>query len=330
MSRGEVILEVRDLVKYFQEGGGLRLFGGRGGKTVHAVDGVSFDLNSMETIGIVGESGCGKTTLGRTVLMLLRPNSGKIIFDGTEITKLKDGELRKIRPKMQIVFQDPYWSLDPRMKIRSIVAEPLKASKLYTKDEIKRRVAEALATVGLDEEGMDRYPHEFSGGQRQRISIARAIAGDPLLVVLDEPTSSLDVSIQAQILNLLKQIQKTKKISYIFITHNIDVAKYMSHKIGVMYLGRIVELGPARDVFENPLHPYTRLLISSIPSTDPKKRKIKNLKFVEELPSLIKPPKGCRFHPRCPYKEEICEKVEPEFREIKPGHWVACHLAEKI
>ena len=322
----ETVLEVRNLVKYFYEGKSL-IF--KPTRVVHAVDGVSFTLKKGETLGVVGESGCGKTTLGRTVIMLTPPTSGEIIFDGRDITGLKGSDLRKIRPKMQIVFQDPYWSLDPRMKIGEIVAEPLKASKLYSGEEIREKVREALERVGLDREYVNRYPHEFSGGQRQRISIARAMVGDPLLVVLDEPTSSLDVSIQAQILNLLKSIQKENKISYIFITHNIDVAKYMSHRIAIMYLGKIVELGPAKAVFENPLHPYTKLLRDSIPTPDPKKRKIKNFKLVGEPPSLLAPPKGCRFSTRCPYADDLCKASEPELVEVEKDHFVACHHVER-
>ncbi|MEM2122182.1 MAG: ABC transporter ATP-binding protein [Candidatus Bathyarchaeia archaeon] len=317
-----------NLVKYFP----LRssLLGGSiastiRGKVVHAVDDVSFHIDEMETFGLVGESGSGKTTLGRTILLLTPPTSGNIIFKGLDITRLKGKELREIRREIQIVFQDPISSLDPRMRVKDIIKEPLRISGFKDKRRSDDMVKEMLKLVGLSPEHYNRFPHEFSGGQRQRIGIARALINRPKLVVLDEPTSALDASVQAQILNLLKGLQREFKLSYLFITHNINVVRYMSNRIAVMYLGKIVEVAEADTLVSNPLHPYTKDLIASIPPGDPTYR-MREIKIRGETPSPIDIPQGCRFNPRCPHAIDECRKVEPELREVKRGHWVACHL----
>ncbi len=316
------VLEVRHLVKHFPVRGGLIR---RKAEVVHAVDDISFELSTSETLGIVGESGSGKTTLGRAVVMLSRPTSGSVSIMGNEITKMKGSALRRARRDFNIVFQDPVSSLDPRMRVRDIIAEPLVALG-HRKDEIRKLVVEAAAEVNMSEEQLGRLPHEFSGGQRQRIGIARALVSRPHLLVLDEPTSSLDVSVQAQILNLLLDIQQAQRLSYLFISHNVNVVRYMSDRIAVMYLGEFVEVGSARNVMEAPLHPYTMLLIASLPSHGEGGGR-KPSPDLGEVPSSINPPSGCRFHTRCPYVQDRCKSETPRPREIGANHFVACHFA---
>ena len=319
---GDVVIEVKDLKKYF----GVR---GAFTKKVKAVDGVSFYIRRGETLGVVGESGCGKTTLGKTVLRLLDPTAGKIIFEGRDVTKIKGAKLREYWRYAQMVFQDPHTSLNPRLTIASALLEPLRQYKIDVGDE-EEFLANQLELVGLTKEFLYRYPHELSGGQKQRIAILRAIITRPKFVVLDEPTSSLDVSVQAQILDLLKDLQKRFNLTYMFISHDIAVVKYMSNRIAVMYLGKIVELGPADVVFENPLHPYTQFLFAAVPIPDPKiARSRKKTLLQGEPPSPINPPPGCRFHPRCPYAMDVCKKQEPPMIEVEPGHYVACWLYAK-
>ncbi|MEM2112150.1 MAG: ATP-binding cassette domain-containing protein [Candidatus Bathyarchaeia archaeon] len=323
----EILLEVVDLVKYFPvQRRSLKqsLLFWKEPSLVHAVDGVSFNLKKNQTIGIVGESGCGKSTLGRTILLLTKPTSGKIFFEGINMVKLKKAERNKILGRMQIVFQDPFSSLDPRMRAKNIVAEPLRAIGIKEKAEINKRTVEIFEKVGLNPEHLNRFPHEFSGGQRQRISIARALVSDPSLVVLDEPTSSLDVSIQGQILNLLKDLQYKCGLSYIFISHNVSAVYQMSDEIAVMYVGKFVELADSTTIVRKPLHPYTVALISAIPRFDPNMR-IQTAKIKGEIPSPINPPSGCRYHPRCPYADKKCSTEMPLLTEVKNGHFVACH-----
>ncbi|RLG83958.1 MAG: oligopeptide ABC transporter ATP-binding protein [Thermoprotei archaeon] len=316
------ILVVKDLKKYFSVRGSLF-------KKVRAVDGVSFELEHGETFGVVGETGCGKSTLGRTVLRLLEPTAGKIIFENKDVTKLKGAELKEFRRKAQMVFQDPHSSLNPRMTIAEILLEPLKEHGIHV-DEPERFLVENLEMVGLGKEHLYRYPHELSGGQKQRVAILRAILLKPKFIVLDEPTSALDVSVQAQILNLLKDLQKKLRASYIFISHDLAVVKYMSKRIAVMYLGKFVEIADSDTIFEKPLHPYTQALFSSIPIPDPKiARSKKRIILQGEPPSPVNPPPGCRFHPRCPKAMDICKKKEPAMMEVEPGHYVACWLYAK-
>ncbi|MDO5018127.1 MAG: ABC transporter ATP-binding protein [Lagierella massiliensis] len=295
---------------------------------VHAVDDVSFFIKKGETLGIVGESGCGKTTLGRTVLRLHEPTAGKIIYDGQVLydsEKNISKDMYPYRRKMQIIFQDPSASLDPRMTVAEIVGEALEIHGLY-KNNRRERINELLRQVGLNEEHSNRYPHEFSGGQQQRIGIARALAVEPEFIVCDEPISALDVSIQAQIVNMLQDMQNELGLTYLFIAHDLSVVKHISDRIGVMYLGKMVELVDAHRLYENPLHPYTESLLSAIPVPDPKlTRSLKRIKLEGEIPSPIDPPKGCRFHERCPYALDICRSVEPEFKEVEEGHYVSCH-----
>lgn len=291
-------------------------------KLVKAVDGVSFEVMESETLGLIGESGCGKTTLGRTLVRLTEPTGGKIFFKDKEISSLSQKKFRPLRKKIQIVFQDPYSSLNPRMTIREILSRPLKVFENLSGSEIEDKVTEAMTSVGLRPEHLNRYPHEFSGGQRQRIAIARALILKPEFVVLDEPTSALDVSVQAQILNLLKELKKSFNMTYLFISHDLSVIRYMSDRIAVMYLGKIVEMATSDELFENPIHPYTKLLMKSIPNPDPDKKNLIGL----EVPDMIVANKGCRYHPRCPLKMRKCEEEEPELVKVNDNHLVACHL----
>ncbi|MEM2227343.1 MAG: dipeptide ABC transporter ATP-binding protein [Candidatus Bathyarchaeia archaeon] len=319
------ILEVNNLRKLFPIKEGIL------GKTkgyVYAVDGVSFNLKKGETLGLVGESGCGKTTVGRCILRLIEPTEGEIIFNGVNITSLPPSEMRKFRREMQIVFQDPYASLNPRWTIKNIISEPLLIHGLAKRNELYEKVLELLLKVGLSEDHLYRFPHEFSGGQRQRICIAKALALKPKFIVLDEPTSSLDVSVQAQILNLLMDLQQELKLSYLFISHNLSVIKHVSNRIAVMYLGKIVELAEKEDLFTNQIHPYTKALFSAIPIPDPELTRKRNKIILKgDVPSPINPPSGCRFHPRCEYAMDICQKQEPKLIEVKKNHLVACFLA---
>jgi peptide/nickel transport system ATP-binding protein len=324
------LLSVKDLVKHYVigEASALDKLFGRPQKAVHALDGVSFDVPQNETLGVVGESGCGKTTLARAVLLLTPPTSGTIEFEGTDITRLPKRDVRKLRSKMQIIFQDPISSLDPRMRVRDIVAEPLVATGERNRSLILEKVRSMLEKVGLSSDTMNRFPHQFSGGQRQRIGIARALVCNPALLVLDEPTSALDASIQAQVLSLLRRLEKNLRLTSIFISHNINVVCYMSDRIAVMYAGEIVETAPTRDLLDKPLHPYTETLLASVPRTDPSQKRPEE-KIVGEQPSPVNPPPGCRFHPRCPHAFEKCGSVKPDQVTIAANRWVACHLFVK-
>ena len=318
----DTILKIEKLKKYFPIKKGLFTFSK---DYVKAVDDVDIYIRHGETFGLVGESGCGKTTLGRVAIQLIPATSGTIYFMGKNLTELNKSELRRIRPHMQIVFQDPSSSLNPRMTVKQIVGEPLLINKKLKGEALNKKVLELLYTVGLNEQHLYRYPHEFSGGQKQRIGIARALALNPDFIVLDEPTSALDVSVQAQILNLLKDLQNKFGLTYLFITHDLSVIHYISNRVAIMYAGKIVEVSKTKELFEKQLHPYTEALLSAIPIPDPKvKKKLKPLKG--EVPSLINPPSGCRFHPRCTKRMPICSKLEPELREIEEQHFVACHL----
>jgi oligopeptide/dipeptide ABC transporter ATP-binding protein len=320
----QLLLRVEDLQKLFPLTGYFRRK-----DFVHAVDGVSFSIQQGETLGLVGESGCGKTTLGRLVLRLIDSTSGAVLFQGTNVLTLKSESLKKFRKDAQIVFQNPYSSLNPRMTVRQVIAQAIRFHGLSDNNkQIEQMSLSLLARVRLEKEHMDRYPHEFSGGQRQRIAIARTLAVEPKFIVLDEPTSSLDVSVQASILNDLRSIQRQSKLTYLFISHNLTVVKYMSDKIAVMYLGKIVELATTEEIFELPLHPYTKALLSSIPVADPFVKR-ERIVLAGDVPSAISPPTGCRFHTRCPYAENLCKEREPSFLELRPGHFGACHIAER-
>ena len=319
----EALLRVKNLKKYFPIRGGLL---SREVARVHAVDDVSFDIYPGETLGLVGESGCGKSTTGRAILRLIEPTAGEVTFDGKNVTTLDKRALRALRKEMQIIFQDPYASLNPRMTVGSIVGEALVIHKLAaTKREREERVVKILETVGLSPDHLRRYPHEFSGGQRQRIGIARSLAVNPKFIVADEPVSALDVSIQAQIINLLEDLQKQFGLTYLFIAHDLSVVEHISTRVAVMYLGKIVELAPAKELYTNPKHPYTEALLSAVPIPDPTVKR-KRILLEGDVPSPIKPPSGCRFHTRCPIRVPACSEHEQVLKEISPGHWVACQV----
>ncbi|HLQ16824.1 MAG TPA: oligopeptide/dipeptide ABC transporter ATP-binding protein [Candidatus Eisenbacteria bacterium] len=321
------LVRVTDVKKHFPTGGAF----GRGA-VVRAVDGVSFDIAPGETLGLVGESGCGKSTLGRVIMQLQPATSGSIQFEGRELTKMHGNELRMVRQRMQIIFQDPYASLNPRMAIGDIIAEPLQNFGIGNKRDREKRVQEVMRVCGLNPNFTNRYPHEFSGGQRQRIGIARALVLTPSLIVADEPISALDVSIQAQIVNLLEDLQNEFKLTYLFIAHDLSVVRHVSDRVAVMYLGKIVEIATSRDVYDTPLHPYTKVLLSSIPNPDPEvEASRKPILLKGEIPSPINPPSGCRFHTRCPIAQfPICAEVEPPLEMKASGHVAACHFAGKL
>jgi oligopeptide/dipeptide ABC transporter ATP-binding protein len=323
---GPPLLEVRNLVKHFRVAGGL--FGGRSG-LIRAVDGVSFELRRGETLGLVGESGCGKTTTGRCILQLERPTSGEVIFEGRDLTKLGDDELRAVRRKVQVIFQDPYSSLNPRMTVGQIIAEPLAVHGIVTERKSRaQRVREILTHVGLLPQHAHRYPHQLSGGQRQRVGIARALAVEPALIICDEPVSALDVSIQAQIINLLEDLQAEFGLTYLFVAHDLSVVRHISDRVAVMYLGKIVEITDRKSLYDAPLHPYTKALLSAVPIPDPVlEARRERVVLGGEVPSPLNPPPGCVFHPRCPIAIERCRQEVPELREIRAGHRAACILA---
>jgi peptide/nickel transport system ATP-binding protein len=321
------ILEVQNLKKYFPIKAGLlqRTVG-----YVKAVDGINFKIKRGETLGLVGESGCGKSTTGRTIIRLYKPSEGKILFKGQDITQLSENELRKsVRKNIQMVFQDPFASLNPRKTLRAIIREPLNTHNLYSPNERDEIVKELLNKVGLDSSFINRYPHEFSGGQRQRIGIARALALKPELIIADEPVSALDVSIQAQIINLMEDLQEEFGLTYIFISHDLSVVRHISDRVGVMYLGKMMELADKHELYSNPLHPYTQALLSAVP-VPRKKNAVKRERIVlkGDLPSPANPPKGCVFHTRCPAAKDICKQLVPPFKEVQSAHFVACHLYE--
>jgi oligopeptide transport system ATP-binding protein len=328
---GEVLISVRDLVKSFPIRGGLL---SREVASVKAVSGVSFDIRRGETLGLVGESGCGKSTLGRSILRLIEPTSGQIFYKGQELTELGSSELRRLRRRMQIIFQDPYASLNPRMTVEEILGEPLDIHKLArTKAERRERILKLLDLCGLRREAISRYPHEFSGGQRQRICIARALAVEPEFIVCDEPVSALDVSIQAQIINLMRDLQKELGLTYLFIAHDLKVVEHISTRVAVMYLGKVVEMSSAEDLYSNPKHPYTRALLSAIPVPDPTIRKERVI-LRGDVPSPISPPSGCYFHPRCPIAKDNCRVDAPHLRNLSASeadpHIASCHYAELV
>ncbi|MHC0037699.1 ABC transporter ATP-binding protein [Pseudoneobacillus sp. C159] len=318
----EPLLEIRNLKTYYPVKGGFfrRTLG-----HVKAVDDVSFSIQKGETLGLVGESGCGKSTTGRTIIRLLKSTEGEVIFNGKDFTKVNGKSLREIRKDIQMVFQDPYASLNPIQMVGDIISEPIRNFKRIRKDELKREVLELLQKVGLPEDAYDKYPHEFSGGQRQRIGIARALALRPKLVIADEPVSALDVSVQSQVLNLLKQLQKEFELTFLFIAHDLSVVKHMSDRIGVMYLGNIVEIADCHRLYAEPLHPYTNSLISAIPNPDPRKKSTR-IVLSGDVPSPLNPPTGCPFHPRCLQAKAECSQSKPVLKEVKPGHFAACHL----
>jgi oligopeptide transport system ATP-binding protein len=326
-SEKSVLVQVRNLKKYFPVYSGL-IFR-RHVKDVKAVDDISFDILKGETLGLVGESGCGKTTAGRTILQLYKPTSGQIIFNGVDLASLQENEVRRMRQRMQMIFQDPYASLNPRMTVGSIISAPLDVHTSMNSAEKRDRVQELLRIVGLNPDFVNRYPHEFSGGQRQRIGIARALAVSPDLVICDEPISSLDVSIQAQVVNLLEELQEKLGLTYLFIAHDLSMVRHISDRMVVMYLGKVMELADRNEIYLQPLHPYTKALISAVPIPDPDKAAQSNRIILEgDIPSPINPPKGCNFNTRCPIATEECFVVDPEYRELQPNHFVACHHAD--
>ena len=315
----EKLVQVRNLVKHFPVE--------NSDDVVRAVDDVSFDIFAGETLGLVGESGCGKSTVGRCLIRLYEPTSGEVLFENQDIINLPNKEMQKLRREMQIIFQDPYASLNPRLSIYSIVSEPLKIHGIGNKNERRDKVADLLKKVGLDANYMFRYPHEFSGGQRQRIGIARALALNPKLIIADEPVSALDVSVQAQVVNLLQDLQNEFGLTYLFISHGLAVVEHISQRVAVMYLGKIVEIAEGRELYDNPLHPYTKALLSAIPIPDPKKKR-ERIVLQGDVPTPINPPSGCRFRTRCPLAIEDCARIVPELREIEKGHFAACIRVE--
>jgi oligopeptide transport system ATP-binding protein len=320
-----VLVRVENLTKHFPIMEGIVIQRQVG--AVQAVDKVSFDVYEGETLGLVGESGCGKSTTGRTILQLHRPTSGKVFFEGKDLTTLKGEDLRQMRGVMQIIFQDPYASLNPRMTVGNIIGEPLEVHGIGDAKERRARVQELLRLVGLNPYFVQRYPHEFSGGQRQRIGVARALALNPSFIVCDEPISALDVSIQAQVVNLLEEIQEKFNLTYLFIAHDLSMVRHIADRTAVMYLGKIVELAARDELYGNPLHPYTQALLSAVPIPDPvKEKKRERIILKGDVPSPAKPPSGCRFHTRCPLAIDVCKEVEPPWREVAPEHWAACHL----
>lgn len=320
----EILIEVRNLKKYFPVKNEF-LSGEK--KFVKAVDGVSFNIRKGETFGLVGESGCGKSTLGRTITRLYDITEGDIFFQGTNIAKLNKKEMKNFYSKIQTIFQDPYSSLNPNMTVRELVNEPLALHTKLNKDERNKKIKELLEMVGLSELDMDKFPYEFSGGQRQRIGIARAISTEPDFILCDEPISALDVSIQAQVVNMLEDLQKELKLTYLFVAHDLSMVKHISDRIGVMYLGKIVEISDSNELYKNPLHPYTKGLLSAIPIADPKQAKKSQINLIKgDVPSPINIPIGCRFHTRCSYATEECKSVEPEMKEVEKNHFVSCHL----
>jgi len=326
MSENKVLLRVENLVKHFPV---LRGVFQRQVGAVHAVDGISFDIKKGETFGLVGESGCGKSTAGRTILQLYRPTAGQVFLEDVDLAGLPAEDLRLMRRRMQMIFQDPYASLNPRLTINDIIGEPLRVHGTKSPKQIQERVAELLSTVHLSPDFGARYPHEFSGGQRQRVGIARALALNPDFIVCDEPISALDVSIQAQVINLLEELQSQFGLTYLFIAHDLSMVWHISNRVAVMYLGVIVELGAVDDLFDHPLHPYTQALLSAVPVPDPVIEEQRHRVILEgDVPSPVHPPSGCRFRTRCPLAIDICAKEKPELREMAPGHTVACHLVQ--
>jgi oligopeptide/dipeptide ABC transporter ATP-binding protein len=319
----DTLIEVKNLTKYFPTGAGLF---GKSADVVKAVDDVSFTIGRGETFGLVGESGCGKTTTGRCILRLIEPSSGEVKFDGKDFLSVSATELRPMRRDMQIIFQDPYSSLNPRMRVGQIVEEPLTIHNVGTKAERRDRVAELLKLVGLDGSHAERYPHEFSGGQRQRIGIARALALNPKFIVCDEPVSALDVSVQAQVVNLLQDLQEQLNLTYLFISHGLSVVEHISTRVGIMYLGKLVEVATSEEIFRNPLHPYTRVLLSAIPKPDPDEKRHR-LKLAGDMPTPLNPPSGCRFRTRCTLAEARCAETEQQLVEVSEDHFVACMVA---
>ncbi len=318
----EPLVSVRNIKKYFDVGVGM----------LKAVDGISFDIYPGETFGLVGESGCGKSTAGRTIIRLYEPTHGEVIFNGRNIYQLSRQEMREVRKDFQMIFQDPYASLNPRMTVEEIISEPMEIHKVYKSSKERRnRVMELLNLVGLNEEHALRFPHEFSGGQRQRVGIARALALNPKFIVCDEPISALDVSIQAQVVNLLKKLQDELGLTYLFIAHDLSMVRYISDRVGVMYLGHMMEVAKSEELYQNPIHPYTKALLSAIPIPDPKiQRNRQRIELEGDVPSPINPPNSCRFVDRCPYATDVCRKSTPKLEEIKEGHFVACHRAREF
>lgn len=319
------LVRVQGLKKHFPITRGL-IFQRQIG-TVRAVDGVDLEIMEGETLGLVGESGCGKSTTGRTILQLYKATEGKVFYGDMELTAMDGDKLRKARRNFQMIFQDPYASLNPRLTVESIIAEPLEVHNIGNKQERHERVKELMNLVGLNPSLNNRYPHEFSGGQRQRIGVARALALQPKFIVCDEPISALDVSIQAQVVNLLEELQHKFNLTYLFIAHDLSMVRHISNRTAVMYLGKIVELADRQELYANPVHPYTQALLSAVPIPDPiKERKRHRIILTGDVPSPANPPSGCRFHPRCPLAIDVCKEIDPEWREITPGHWVACHV----